>query len=173
MNKRLNIKNEIKTIFSNSNEIDWRNSQIVFSLIVQLLIYDKYRFIIWLNCLITSGELSNASQSLYTYLMTNKTNHYLINLLLNDLEKIFSDKQYLQVRIIVPCIQALERLLSQSTFENYYEKNSKEFIQYWIKLIHLFEDIFIKKIKFLIIIQHYIYILLNYIVHYYNLIIFI
>ncbi len=44
-------------------------------------------------------------------------------------------------------LQALERLLSQSAFENYYENNSKEFIQYWIKLIHLFEDIFTKKIK--------------------------
>jgi hypothetical protein len=140
-------KNDLKTIFSNSNPIDWRNSQAVFPLIVQLLSYDKYRFIIWLNCLITSGELSNASQSLYSYLILNKTNFYLINLLFNDLEKIFSDKQYFQIRIIIPCIQALERLVSQSTFEYYYEHNSNEFIQYWIKFLHLFENIFEKKLQ--------------------------
>jgi hypothetical protein len=142
-------KNELKQIFSDENLIDWRNSQIVFSLIVQLLIYDKYRYIIWLNCLITAGELSNASQSLYSFLILHKTNNYLINLLLNDLEKIFSEKQSLQIRIIIPCIQALERLLSQSTFENYYEENSEEFILYWIKLLHLFEDILIKKLQIL------------------------
>jgi len=142
-------KNELQNIFSNEDSIDWRNSQIVFSLIVQLLIYDKYRYIIWLNCLITAGELSNASQALYSYLIFHKTNNYLINLLLNDLEKVFREKQTLQIRIIIPCIQACERLLSQSTFENYYQENPEEFLQHWINLIQLFEDILIKKVDIL------------------------
>jgi hypothetical protein len=142
-------KDELQNIFSNEDSIDWRNSQIVFSLIVQLLIYDKYRYIIWLNCLITAGELSNASQALYSYLIFHKTNNYLINLLLNDLEKVFSEKQTLQIRIIIPCIQACERLLSQSTFENYYQENPEEFLQHWINLIQLFEDILIKKVEIL------------------------
>ncbi len=145
----IEYKNELKTIFSNENTIDWRNSQIIFPLIVQLLIYDKYRYIIWLNCLITAGELSNASQSLYSFLILHKTENYFINLLLNDLENIFHEKQSLQIRIIIPCIQACERLLSQSTFENYYEENSQEFVQHWINLIKLFEDILIKKIQIL------------------------
>lgn len=139
-------ENELKKIFSEENSIDWRNSQIIFPLIVQLLEYDKYRYIIWTNCLITAGELSHASQALYSYLIQHKTNHYLINLLLNDLIKIFSEKQSLQIRIIIPCVQACERLLSQSTFENYYEKNSNKFIEYWFKLLELFEDILIKKL---------------------------
>jgi hypothetical protein len=138
---------ELKKIFSDENSIDWRNSQIVFSLIVQLLIYDKYRYIIWLNCLITAGELSNASQSLYSYLILHKTNNSFINLLFNDLEKIFSEKQSLQIRIIIPCLQACERLLSQSTFENYYAENPQEFLQHLMNLIHLFEDILIKKLQ--------------------------
>ncbi|CAF3458678.1 unnamed protein product [Rotaria sp. Silwood1] len=142
-------KNDIEKIFLNQNDIDWRNSQIVFTLIVQLLIYDKYRYVIWLNCLITAGELSNASQALYIYLITHKTNNNLINILLNDLEKIFNNKQQLQLRIIIPCIQACERLLSQSTFQYYYEKYSNEFIQHWINIIKLLEDILIKKLQIL------------------------
>ncbi|CAF0738324.1 unnamed protein product [Rotaria sordida] len=142
-------KNDIEKIFLNQNDIDWRNSQIVFPLIVQLLIYDKYRYVTWLNCLITAGELSNASQALYAYLIIHKTNYNLINSLLNDSEKIFNSKQNLQIRIIIPCIQACERLLSQSTFENFYEKYSEEFIKHWINIIQLLEDILIKKLQIL------------------------
>jgi len=141
-------KNDFERIFLNqTTQLDWRNSQLVFPLIVQLLIYDKYRSTIWLNCLITAGELSNASQALYSYLILHKSNDYFINLLLNDLEKIFTNKQHLQIRIVIPCIQACERLISQSTFEYYYEKNPKEFIQHWKNLIQLFEDISIKKLQ--------------------------
>jgi hypothetical protein len=138
-------KNEIQKIFSDENSIDWRNSQMVFSLIVQLLIYEKYRYTIWLNCLVTAGELSNASQALYSYLIIHKTNTKLLNLLFNDFERIFSEKQSLQMRIILPCIQACERLLSQSTFEYYYKENSSRFLEYWTHLIDLFEDILEKK----------------------------
>ena len=66
--EKIDHKNELDTIFLNQNDIDWRNSQIVFTMIVQLLIYDKYRYVIWSNCLITAGDLSNASQALYTFL---------------------------------------------------------------------------------------------------------
>ncbi|CAF3494305.1 unnamed protein product [Adineta steineri] len=138
-------KNDFENIFLNQTDIDWRNSKIVFPLIVQLLNYDRYRSIIWLNCLITAGELSNASESLYTYLILHKSNEHLINLLLQDLENIFTNKQNLQIRTIVPCIQACERLLSQSTFEYYYEKNSKKFSQYWTNIIRLLDDILDKK----------------------------
>lgn len=148
-NQIIEHKIELKRIFSDENSIDWRNSQIVFPLIVQLLIYDKYRYIIWLNCLITAGELSNASQALYSYLILNKTNNTLITLLLNDLERIFSDKQSLQIRIIIPCIQACERLISQSTFDNYSKENPDKFIEYWIKFIDLLEDILVKKLQIL------------------------
>lgn len=140
-------KNEIEKIFLSQNDIDWRNSQIVFPLIVQLLSYDKYRYIIWLNCLITAGDLSNASQALYAYLKSQKSNDCLINLLLNDLETIFNDKQNLQIRIVIPCIQACERLLSQSTFENYYKNNSKDFIQHWMNIVQSLEDILGKKVQ--------------------------
>jgi len=138
-------KNELKTIFSNIDSIDWRNAQVVFSLVVQLLIYDKYRSIIWLNCLLTAGELGNASQALYSYLIGHQTNHELIRLLFNDLEKIFSDKQTQQMRILIPCIQACERLLSQSTFENFSRINTDEFIRYWMNLLTSFDDILQKK----------------------------
>jgi hypothetical protein len=68
-----------------------------------------------------------------------------LNFLFNDLERIFSEKQSLQMRIILPCIQACERLLSQSTFDYYYQENSEKFIGYWIHLIDLIEDILEKK----------------------------
>ena len=145
----INNKHDLEKIFLNQTNIDWRNSQIVFSLIVQLLIYDKYRYIIWLNCLITAGELSHATQALYTYLIMYKTNDELISLLFNDLEQIFNSKQQLKIRIIIPCIQTCERLLSQSTFENYYHRNSNKFIQSWKNIIILLEDIIIKKLKIL------------------------
>ncbi|CAF2037377.1 unnamed protein product [Rotaria magnacalcarata] len=144
--EKIEHKNELNTIFLNQNDIDWRNSQIAFTMIVQLLIYDKYRYVIWSNCLITAGDLSNASQALYTFLKTNKSNDYLINLLLNDLEKIFSD-QRIQMRVVIPSIQACERLLSQSTFENYYEKHSKQLIQHWTNIIQSLEDILTKKLQ--------------------------
>lgn len=142
-------KKELEDIFLKENDIDWRNSHIVFSMVVKLLIYNKYRFVIWINCLITAGDLSSASQALYAYFMLHKSNDQFISLLLNDLEKIFNDKQYSQIRIIIPCIQACERLVSQSTFENYYRKNSQEFILHWKNIIQSLEDILIKKVQIL------------------------
>ena len=138
-------RDELMRIFHEQADIDWRNSQSVFPLIVQLLIYGKYRFIVWLNCLMTAGELNHASQALYAYLVSHRSDDRFIDLLFQDLEKIFRDKQYLQIRILLPCIQACERLLSQSTFENYYEKNREQFVQHWTNLLHSLEEILAKK----------------------------
>lgn len=138
-------KDALVRIFHEQADLDWRNSQSVFPLIVQLLIYDKYRFIVWLNCLMTAGELNHASQALYNYLVIHRSNDHFLDLLFQDLEKIFRDKQYLQIRVLLPCIQACERLLSQSTFENYYEKNRGQFVQHWSNLLQSLEEILTKK----------------------------
>ncbi|UJR28623.1 hypothetical protein I4U23_009856 [Adineta vaga] len=141
----IDSKIELERIFLQSNDIDWRNSQSVFPLLVQLLIFDRYRYTIWMNCLITAGELSHASQALHSFLILQKTNHHLIHLLFQDVEKLLTNKQNHQIRILIPSIQAWERLLSQSTFEYFYEHYPKEFLQYWINFIELLEDILIKK----------------------------
>jgi hypothetical protein len=96
-----------------------------------------------------AGELSNASQALYSYCIFHQTNNYLINLLLNDLGKFFNEKRSLQIHIIILCIQACERLLSQLTFENDYQENPEEFLQHWINFIQLFEDILLKILEIL------------------------
>lgn len=142
-------RQELQQIFPEENSIEWRNSPMVFSLIVQLLIYDKYRYTIWLNCLVTAGELAPASQALYSFLIAQKTNHSLITALHEDLKRIFSEKQSLQLRLIIPTIQGCERLISQSTFQNYYEAHSEKFVQYWMDLIHLLQDILKKKAQIL------------------------
>ena len=138
-------RDELRRLFLDSADIDWRNSQSVFPLIVQLLTYDKYRFTIWLNCLIAAGESTGASQALHAYLILQKANHQLIHLLFQDLEKIFHDKQHSQMRILLPCVQACERLLSQSTFENYFARHPQEFVQHWKTIVRLLEEILGKK----------------------------
>ncbi|CAF1362123.1 unnamed protein product [Adineta ricciae] len=143
----IDSKIDVERIFCQSNDINWRNSEIFFPLPVQLLLFDRYRYTVWLNCLITAGELSDASQALYKFLLLHKTNHHLIDLLFQDLEKILTNKQNLQVRVLIPSVQACERLLSQPTFEYFYANYPNKFIQYWIKFVELFEDILTKKIQ--------------------------
>ena len=136
---------ELKAIFLRETEIDWRNAQNVFPLLVQLLNFDRYRFTIWMHCLMTAGELNPASQALYSFLIARKSDDKFLNLLFDDLEKIFREKPYLQIRIILPCVQACERLLSQSTFENYFEKHPDEFFQHWKTILLALEDILANK----------------------------
>ena len=138
-------REELREIFPEENTIEWRNPQMVFALTVQILIYEKYRYTIWLHCLVTAGELAPASQALYNFLILHQTDHQLIGSLLENLKRIFSEKQSLQIRLIIPIIQGCERLISQGTFQNYSEHQPKKLIQYWMDLVHLFRDILSKK----------------------------
>ena len=147
--KNIDYRDELQKIFHQQMDIDWRNSQVVFQLVVQLINFEKYRFIIWLHCLMTAGELNPASQALYNFLTIHKSNTSFIRLLFDDLEKIFSDKQYSQIRIIIPCVQACERLLSQSTFLFYFQTNPNDFFQHWKTILQSLEEIVTKKSQLL------------------------
>jgi len=138
-------REDLKRIFQNENEIEWRNAQNIFPFLVQLLTFERYRFVIWMNCLMTAGELSPASQSLYSFLISRKSDENFFDLLFDDLEKIFRDKQYLQIRIILPTIQACERLLSQSTFEKFFENRPDEFYRHWKTNLFSLEEFLFKK----------------------------
>jgi hypothetical protein len=140
---------QLMRIFTQQTDIDWRNSQDVFALLVQLLAFDKYRLTTWLHCLMTAGELNHASQAVYTYLIAHKTDENFLDSLFRDLERIFREKQYSQVRIILPCIQACERLVSQSTFEHYYSRHTSKFVQHWTNLLQLLDVILVSKTQIL------------------------
>ncbi|CAF3866743.1 unnamed protein product, partial [Didymodactylos carnosus] len=66
-------------------------------------------------------------------------NVQLFELLLNDLLKLFFDTKN-QLRVYQPCIQAFERLLSQSTFQFYYEHCQQHFITICSEIIHSIES---------------------------------
>ncbi|CAF1105614.1 unnamed protein product [Didymodactylos carnosus] len=142
----LNIQHRfvLEQLFLSNNQLEWRNAQVIFPLVVQLLEYEEYRYVIWKNCLITSGDsteksLAGASCALNDYLKLNEKNVQLFEFLLNDLLQLFLDTKN-QLRIYHPCIQAFERLLSQSTFQWYYDHHQQHFLDICFGIIHSIES---------------------------------